>query len=100
MAFYLSAVDEQLRHADDGASIGLVLCKTKNSLIAEYTLRNSQSPIGVSEYRLAEPLPEELRKNLHTIEKLEKELQEAPFFADVSYFDVPLIGPTERNNGN
>lgn len=77
MAFYLSAVDEQLRHADDGATIGLVLCKTKNSLIAEYTLRNSQSPIGVSEYRLAQPLPEELRKSLPTIENLEKELKDA-----------------------
>ncbi|MBY0360259.1 MAG: DUF1016 domain-containing protein, partial [Candidatus Obscuribacterales bacterium] len=57
--------------------IGLVLCKTKNSLIAEYTLRNSQSPIGVSEYRLAQPLPEELRKSLPTIENLEKELKDA-----------------------
>lgn len=85
MAFYISAVDEQLRHPDDGPSIGLILCKTKNSLTAEYTLRNSQSPIGVSEYRLAEPLPEDLQKNLPTIEKLEKELQDAPFFLDVSY---------------
>ncbi len=68
-----------------------MLCKTKNSLIAEYTLRNSQSPIGVSEYRLAEPLPEELRKNLPTIEKLEKELKEAPFFFDVSDDDAPSI---------
>lgn len=98
MAFYLAAADEQLRHSDDGPSIGLVLCKTKNSLIAEYTLRNSQSPIGVSEYRLAEPLPEDLQKNLPTIEKLEKELQDAPFFCDVSFSDMPPTIPETKKD--
>jgi len=91
MGFYLAAVDEQLRHKNDEATIGLILCKTKNSLIAEYTLRNNQNPIGVSEYRLAQPLPDELSKSLPTIDKIEKELKDAPFFFDVSYYDVPAI---------
>jgi predicted nuclease of restriction endonuclease-like (RecB) superfamily len=96
MGFYLAAVDEQLRHPDDGSAIGLILCKTKNKLIAEYTLRNSQNPIGVSEYRLAEPLPDELSDNLPTIEMLQDKLTTAPFFYDksyygVSYYDVPGI---------
>ena len=74
MGFYLAAVDEQLRHPDDQPSIGLILCKTNNRIIAEYTLRNTQSPMGVSEYRLAQPLPEAIGKELPTIEKLETEL--------------------------
>lgn len=88
MAFYLAAVDESLRHHDDGPTIGLILCKTKSRLIAEYTLRNNQNPIGISEYRLAQPLPGELQQNLPTIEKLEKELGDAPFFVDHTYLDI------------
>ncbi|MBP6745187.1 DUF1016 family protein [bacterium] len=75
MGFYLSAVDELLRHPEDGNSIGLILCKTKKTLIAEYTVRTSHSPIGISEYRLAEPLPAELGSSLPSIENIEKELK-------------------------
>lgn len=83
MGFYLSAVDEKLRHSDDGASIGLILCKTKKSVIAEYTLRTSLSPIGVSEYRLAEALPAELGGSLPTIENIERELKASKLFTEV-----------------
>ncbi len=48
MNFYLSAVDDRLRHADDKLSIGLILCKTRNKVIAEYALRNLATPIGVA----------------------------------------------------
>lgn len=71
MNFYLAAVDDLLRHRDDGPSIGLILCKTKDRLIAEYSLRNLSTPMGVSEYRLSETLPEQLQGSLPTVEELE-----------------------------
>jgi hypothetical protein len=53
MNFYLSAVDDQLRHETDGPSIGIILCKGKNAVVVEYALRNSAKPMGVAEYRLS-----------------------------------------------
>lgn len=75
MNFYLSAVNDLLRHPDDQPSIGLILCKTNDRFIAEYALRDINKPIGISEYRLAESLPEKLKGNLPTIEELESELE-------------------------
>ena len=72
--FYLSAVDDMLRHENDNPSIGLIICKDKNRLIAEYALRDISKPVGVSEYRLVEAIPEELKGSLPTIEELEAEL--------------------------
>ena len=60
MNFYLSAVDDLLRHADDQPSIGIILCKVRNKVTVEYALHNTRKPIGISEYRLTEALPEEL----------------------------------------
>ena len=74
MNFYLSAVDDLLRHEGDQPSIGLILCKTKNKIVAEYALRDTNKPIGISEFRLTEMLPEELKGSLPTIEELEAEL--------------------------
>jgi predicted nuclease of restriction endonuclease-like (RecB) superfamily len=74
MNFYLSAVDDLLRHADDKPSIGLILCKTKNKIIAEYALRNSTTPMGISEFRHLEKLPDQLKGTLPTIEEIEAEL--------------------------
>jgi predicted nuclease of restriction endonuclease-like (RecB) superfamily len=74
MNFYLSAVDDLLRHKDDQPSIGIILCKTKNKLIAEYALRDTRKPIGVSGYKLTEALPKKLQGKLPTIEALEAEL--------------------------
>ena len=75
--FYLSAIDSQLRHPDDRPSIGLVLCKTHNRMIAEYALRDIAKPIGVAEWqtKLVQSLPEPLRSNLPTIEQIEEELR-------------------------
>ena len=75
MNFYLSAVDELLRHQGDAPSIGLILCKTKSEVVVEYTLRDLSKPIGVSAYQLTEALPEGLRGSLPTIEELEAELE-------------------------
>ena len=74
MNFYLSAVDEHLRHPDDNPAIGIVLCKTRKKLIAEYALRNTKSPIGVSEYKLTRAIPAKLKSSLPSIEELEREL--------------------------
>jgi predicted nuclease of restriction endonuclease-like (RecB) superfamily len=74
MKFYLSAVDDLLRHADDKPSLGLILCKTKNKIIAEYALRNSTTPMGISEFRHLEKLPDQLKGTLPTIEEIEAQL--------------------------
>jgi hypothetical protein len=77
MNFYLSAVDAQLRHPDDQPSIGLILCKERNRVVVEYALRGVEKPIGISEYRLSERLPEQLRGSLPSAEELERELRDA-----------------------
>lgn len=75
LGFYLTAVDAQLKSDQDASTIGLLLCKTKNSVVAEYALRDSNRPMGVAEYQLVESLPKELRTNLPTIEQIEQELE-------------------------
>ena len=74
MNFYLSAVDDLLRHPDDQPSIGLVLCKTKNRIVAEYSLRNMAAPMSISAFQHLEKLPEQLKGTLPTIEEIEAEL--------------------------
>lgn len=74
MNFYLSAVDDLIKHEHDEASIGLILCKSKNGFVAEYGLRDINKPIGVSEMRWLEKLPENLKGSLPTIEEIEAEL--------------------------
>ena len=77
MNFYLSAVDDLLRHPDDQPSIGIILCKSKNAVVAEYALRDTAKPIGISNFRVTESLPANLKGNLPTIEELEAELKHA-----------------------
>ena len=74
MNFYLSAVDDMLRHPDDQPSIGLILCKSKKKLVVEYALRNTATPMGIAEFRHLEKLPEQLQGTLPTIEEIEAEL--------------------------
>lgn len=76
MNFYLSAVNDLLLHPDDQPSISLILCKTKDRIVAEYALRDVSKPIGISEYQLAAALPDTLKGTLPTIEELESELSE------------------------
>lgn len=73
--FYLSVVDDKLKHADDQASIGLLICQDKNKIIAEYALRDVNKPIGITEYQLTSAIPENLKSSLPTIEQLERELE-------------------------
>ena len=62
--FYLSAVDGILKKDTDNPSIGLLLCKSKNNLVAEYSLKDMSKPIGISEYKITKNLPEEFEKQL------------------------------------
>jgi predicted nuclease of restriction endonuclease-like (RecB) superfamily len=73
---YLSAVDDLLRHPDDQPTLGLLLCRKKNKLVAEYALRGLDQSIAVAEWQtqLTESLPEELRGSLPSIEEIEAEL--------------------------
>ncbi len=75
--FYLTALDEQVKMQEDGPSIGLILCRDRNNVIAEYALRDVNKPIGISRYALAATLPEELRASFPTVEEVEAELGKA-----------------------
>jgi predicted nuclease of restriction endonuclease-like (RecB) superfamily len=77
MNFYLSAVDDKMRHPDDKSTIGLLLCKGKNKVVAEYALRDINKPIGISQYeaKIIESLPDELKGSLPSIEQIEQELE-------------------------
>lgn len=72
--FYLSAVDGILKHPQDNPTIGLLLCKNKNNLVAEYSLKDMSKPIGVSEYRVTNSLPIELEKQLPSVEDIQKRI--------------------------
>ncbi|MBV2146037.1 MAG: DUF1016 family protein [Wolbachia endosymbiont of Pissodes strobi] len=74
MNFYLSAVDDLLKHETDQPSIGLILCKSKDNVLAKYTLKDINKPIGLAEYKITENLPENVKTALPTIEELEAEL--------------------------
>ena len=75
MNFYLSAVDDILKTENDNPSIGIILCKDKENIVVEYALKNLSNPIGVSEYKLIEAIPDNLKSNLPTIEDFERELK-------------------------
>lgn len=69
---YLSAVDDTLKLEGENPTIGLLLCKSKSRIIAEYSLRGMSQPIGIAEYELIKAVPENLKANLPTIEEIEK----------------------------
>jgi len=74
--FYCSAVDDMLRHENDNPTIGLLLCKEKNGLLAEYALRDMNKALAVSDYQLTRAIPENLKPSLPTVEEIEQELQQ------------------------
>jgi hypothetical protein len=77
MNFYCSAVDDILKHQSDQPTIGLIMCQTRDRILAEYALRDVNKPIGVSEYELTRALPENLKSSLPSIEEIEAELGKA-----------------------
>jgi predicted nuclease of restriction endonuclease-like (RecB) superfamily len=75
MDFYLSAADDLLRHPSDEPSIGIILCKSKNKIVAEYARRDLRKPMGISEYRFTDSLPRQLKVSLPSIRQLGAELK-------------------------
>ncbi len=73
--FYLSAVDGQLKKETDNSTIGLLLCKSKNNLVAEYSLKDMTKPMGISEYKLSSVLPEELISQLPSVEDIRNRIK-------------------------
>jgi hypothetical protein len=73
MKFYLSAVDDLLRHPADAPSIGLILCQGRNEVIVEYELRDAAKPMGVAGYRVSSQLPARLEAELPTADELARE---------------------------
>lgn len=90
LGFYLTAVDKQVKHAQDNPTIGLLLCKSKNKVVAEYALGDKTQPMGISEYKLLESLPAELQTSLPSIEQIERELAGGGVFRPD---DQPTIAP-------
>jgi len=82
--FYLAAIDAQLKAPDDRPTIGLLLCKTQNRLVAEYALSGIEKPIGVAEYQLVRALPEPLDTCLPSIEEIEAE-----FLGNLEWEELP-----------
>jgi hypothetical protein len=78
LGMYLSVVDDVMRHPDDKPSIGLLLVKEKNRLIAEYALRGYNKPMGIAEWetQITRALPDDLKPSLPSIEEIERELEE------------------------
>jgi hypothetical protein len=75
--FYLTAVDEILKHPTDNPTFGILLCKARNKVVADYAFRDIKKPMGVVEYEtlLTKALPEELKSSLPTIKEIEAELE-------------------------
>jgi predicted nuclease of restriction endonuclease-like (RecB) superfamily len=78
LGVYLPAVDRQVKSEQDNPSIGLLLCKSKNKVVAEYALGDKTQPMGIAEYKLLESLPEPLQTSLPSIEQIENELKDFP----------------------
>jgi predicted nuclease of restriction endonuclease-like (RecB) superfamily len=76
LGFYLTAIDAQVKAPEDAPTIGLLLCKSKNKVVAEYALRDGTKPMGSAEYQLVHALPAQLETSLPSIEQIEAELAE------------------------
>ena len=85
MNLYLGLADDKLKMINDEPAIGLILCKTKDKIIAEYALRDTTKPIGIAEYKINELLPEDIKGELPSIEDIEQKLDE-----EIENTDSPL----------
>ena len=72
--FYINVVDDKLRGENDNKTIGLLLCKGKDEVVAQYALTGYDQPIGISDYQLSKAIPENLKSALPSIEEVEEEL--------------------------
>ena len=76
LGYYIVAVNEQLKKDVDNPTIGLLICRTKDNVEAQYSLKSSTQPIGISEYALSKLLPENFKSSLPSIEEIEQELNQ------------------------
>ena len=74
--FYLSAVDDILRKDGDNPTIGIILCQDRDKLVAEYALKDINKPVGVSEYKLLQDIPEYLQSQLPKAEDIELHIKD------------------------
>lgn len=72
---YVSAVDGILRKTGDNQTIGLLICKTKDNVLAQYAVNGVKNPIGVSEYELSKIMPDGVKHSMPSIEQIENELK-------------------------
>ena len=75
LGLYVSAVDHNIKNDKDGKTIGLLICKEKDNVVAQYSLENFSIPLGISSFELSKLLPEEYKSSLPTVEELEAELK-------------------------
>ncbi len=75
LGFYMTVVDRQVKTEHDHPTIGLLLCKSKDKVVAEYALGDKTQPMGIAEYKLTASLPDPLNTSLPSIEQIERELQ-------------------------
>lgn len=76
LGVYVSAINHQKKKQTDNQTLGLIICKTKDNIMAEYSLEASSQPIGISEYKLTNLLPKEYKSTLPAIEDIEKSLKD------------------------
>jgi hypothetical protein len=75
LGLYISAINHQRKKDTDNPTIGLLICKTKDNIVAEYSLESTSRPIGISEYQLSRLLPDKFKSSLPSIEEIEAELE-------------------------
>ncbi len=75
LEFYVAAVNHQKRKEHDNPTVGLLICKTKDNVVAKYALESSSQPIGISEYNLSNILPDDYKSSLPSIEEIETQLK-------------------------
>ncbi len=100
LGFYMTAVDMQVKSEKDAPTIGLLLCKSKNKVVAEYALRDTTKPIGVAEYQFLASLPTILQTALPSIEQLEQGLATPPDSAQVEGEPATMAQPTAQGDSD
>ena len=76
LGFYVSAINHEMKLPQDNPTIGLLICKSKNNIVARYTLDTANLPIGISEYELSQLYPKDFKSTLPSIEEIENELKD------------------------
>lgn len=96
--FYINTVNEQIKGTNDNPTIGVLLCKTPNKTVVEYSLKGIGTPMGVSEYELTKYLPKQLKSEMPTIKELEQELEKETieFKENLSPVDARLLAIKEK----